>query len=37
MKCLYPSFTVYAASAMAANTVLRALFGATFPLFGLSM
>ncbi|KAI6914338.1 hypothetical protein KC318_g963 [Hortaea werneckii] len=33
----FPSFTIYAASAMAANTVLRSLFGATFPLFGLSM
>ena len=31
------TFTRYAASAMAANTVLRSLFGATFPLFGLQM
>lgn len=28
---------IYAASAIAANTVLRSLFGATFPLFGLQM
>ncbi|KAI7055598.1 hypothetical protein KC365_g17570 [Hortaea werneckii] len=34
---LVDTFTIYAASAMAANTVLRSLFGATFPLFGLSM
>lgn len=30
-------FMIYAASAIAANTVLRSLFGATFPLFGLQM
>jgi hypothetical protein len=28
---------LYAASAIAANTVLRSVFGATFPLFGLNM
>lgn len=27
----------YAASAMAANTVLRSIFGGVFPLFGLQM
>lgn len=34
---LVDTFTRYAASAMAANTVLRSLFGALFPLFGLQM
>ena len=31
------AFTLYAASAMAASTVMRSLFGALFPLFGLQM
>lgn len=31
------NFSVHAASAIAANTVLRSIFGAVFPLFGLSM
>lgn len=34
---LIDAFTIYAASAMAANTVLRSIFGAVFPLFGLQM
>lgn len=34
---LVDTFARYAASAMAANTVLRSVFGATFPLFGLQM
>lgn len=34
---LVDTFTLYSASAIAANTVLRSLFGATFPLFGLHM
>jgi hypothetical protein len=34
---LVDSFTIYAASAMAANTVLRSLFGGVIPLFGLQM
>jgi multidrug resistance protein len=34
---LVDAFTVHAASAMAANTVLRSLFGAFLPLSGLSM
>lgn len=34
---LVDAFTIYAASAMAASTVLRSLLGATFPLFGLQM
>jgi len=34
---LVDTFSMYAASAMAANTVLRSLFGALFPLFGLQM
>jgi hypothetical protein len=31
------AFTAYAASALAASTVLRSIFGATFPLFALQM
>jgi hypothetical protein len=31
------AFTIYAASAMAANTVLRSLVGAVLPLCGLQM
>ena len=31
------SFTLYAASALAANTVLRSVFGAVLPLCGLKM
>ena len=34
---LIDAYTRYAASAMAANTVLRSIFGAVFPLFGLQM
>jgi MFS family permease len=34
---LVDAFTIHAASAIAANTVLRSIFGALFPLFGLSM
>ena len=34
---LVDAFTVYAASALAASTVLRSTFGATFPLFALQM
>ena len=34
---LVDSFTLYAASAMAANTILRSIFGGCFPLFGLQM
>ncbi|EME39510.1 hypothetical protein DOTSEDRAFT_139366 [Dothistroma septosporum NZE10] len=34
---LIDSFTLYAASAMAANTILRSIFGGVFPLFGLQM
>lgn len=34
---LVDTFTIYAASAIAANTILRSLFGAVLPLSGLSM
>ena len=34
---LIDAYSRYAASAMAANTVLRSIFGAVFPLFGLQM
>ena len=34
---LVDAYTRYAASAMAANTVLRSILGAVFPLFGLQM
>lgn len=34
---LVDAFTVHAASAVAANTVLRSLFGAFLPLAGLSL
>lgn len=34
---LVDTFTLYAASAMAANTILRSIFGGVFPLFGLQM
>ena len=34
---LIDAFELYAASAMAANTVLRSIFGGLFPLFGLQM
>ena len=34
---LVDTFTRYAASALAANTVLRSIFGAVVPLFGLQM
>jgi len=34
---LVDTYTLYAASALAANTVLRSVFGAVFPLFGLEM
>jgi len=34
---LIDAFTIYAASAIAANTVLRSIFGAFLPLAGLDM
>ncbi|KAK0725195.1 bicyclomycin resistance protein [Lasiosphaeris hirsuta] len=34
---LVDTFTIYAASALAANTVVRSIFGAVLPLFGLRM
>ena len=34
---LIDAFTIYAASAIAANTVLRSVFGAFLPLAGLDM
>ncbi|KAK3367591.1 major facilitator superfamily domain-containing protein [Podospora didyma] len=34
---LVDTFTIYAASALAANTVVRSVFGAVLPLFGLQM
>lgn len=34
---LIDAYTRYAASAMAANTILRSILGAVFPLFGLQM
>jgi len=34
---LIDAFTLYAASAIAANTILRSILGAVFPLFGLQM
>jgi hypothetical protein len=34
---LVDAFTIHAASAIAANTVLRSVFGAVLPLSGLSM
>lgn len=34
---LVDAFTIHAASAMAANTVLRSIFGAVLPLCGLKM
>jgi MFS family permease len=37
MNYLIDSYTVFAASALAANTVLRSLFGAAFPLFASDM
>ena len=30
------SYLMFAASAIAANTIMRSLFGAIFPLFGVS-
>lgn len=36
MEYLIDAYTIYAASALAANTVLRSLFGAGFPLFTVS-
>jgi hypothetical protein len=33
MGYLVDSYTIYAASVLAANSVLRSLFGAAFPLF----
>ncbi|RMZ77224.1 hypothetical protein DV738_g4550, partial [Chaetothyriales sp. CBS 135597] len=33
MNYLIDSYTIYAASVLAANSVLRSLFGAAFPLF----
>ena len=34
---LVDAFTIHAASALAANAVLRSILGACFPLFGLQM
>lgn len=34
---LVDTFHIYAASALAANTVLRSILGGVFPLFGLQM
>ncbi|WDK10709.1 major facilitator superfamily transporter [Colletotrichum graminicola] len=34
---LVDAYTVYAASALAASTILRSIFGATFPLFALQL
>jgi len=34
---LVDSFTIYAASAMAANTIVRSIFGGVLPLSGLKM
>lgn len=34
---LVDAFTIYAASAMAANTIVRSLFGGILPLSGLKM
>jgi len=34
---LIDAFTIHAASAMAANTILRSIFGAVLPLCGLDM
>jgi hypothetical protein len=34
---LVDTFTIYAASALAANTVVRSVFGAVLPLCGLQM
>lgn len=33
MNYLVDSYTIYAASVLAANSVFRAIFGAVFPLF----
>jgi hypothetical protein len=37
MQALIDAFTIYAASALAANTVARSVFGAVLPLCGLQM
>ena len=37
MNYLIDAYTIYAASVLAANSVLRSLFGAAFPLFATSM
>ena len=37
MNYLIDAYTIYAASVLAANSVLRSIFGATFPLFTLYM
>lgn len=37
MNYLIDAYTIYAASVLAANSVLRSLFGATFPLFTTQM
>ncbi len=34
---LVDAFSIYAASALAANTVVRSIFGAILPIFGLRM
>jgi hypothetical protein len=37
MNYLIDAYTIYAASVLAANSVLRSLFGAAFPLFTVQM
>jgi hypothetical protein len=37
MNYLIDTYTIYAASVLAANSVLRSLFGAAFPLFSKSL
>jgi hypothetical protein len=37
LQALVDTFTLYAASALAANTVVRSIFGAVLPLCGLRM
>lgn len=37
MNYLIDSYTIFAASVLAANSVLRSLFGAAFPLFTTQM
>lgn len=37
MNYLIDSYTIFAASVLAANSVMRSIFGATFPLFTTQM